>query len=65
MAVCVLRLFFAVPWVGLNYVIVVFPGHTHFLFTQKVSPADVVIRIPNDDKFICNLQKQLHDDTLH
>ena len=29
----VLRLFFTVPWVGLRYVIVVFPGHTHLLFS--------------------------------
>ena len=28
----VLWLFLAVPWVGLQYVIVVFPYHTHLLF---------------------------------
>ena len=28
----VLWLFFTVPWVGLQYVIVVFPDHTHLLF---------------------------------
>ena len=28
----VLRLFLAVPWVGLQCVIVVFPGHTRLLF---------------------------------
>ena len=28
----VVRLFFAVPWVGLQFVIVVFPDHTHLLF---------------------------------
>ena len=33
-AVCVLRLFLAVPWVGLHCVIVVFTDHTHLLFTQ-------------------------------
>ena len=27
-----LWLFLFVPWVGLQYVIVVFPDHTHFLF---------------------------------
>ena len=26
----VLRLFLTLPWVGLQYVIVVFPDHTHF-----------------------------------
>ena len=33
----VLLLFLTVPWVGLQYVIVVFPGHTHllFLYTEK------------------------------
>ena len=29
MAVSDLCLFITVPWVGLQYVIVVFPGHTH------------------------------------
>ena len=28
----VLWLFFTVPWVGLRFVIVVFPDHTHLLF---------------------------------
>ena len=32
MAVCVLWLFLTVPWVGMPYVIVVFPDHTHVLF---------------------------------
>ena len=31
-AVDVLRLFLTVPWVGLQFVIVVFPDHTHLLF---------------------------------
>ena len=30
----VLWLFLAVPWVGLQYVIVVFPDHTHLLFSK-------------------------------
>ena len=30
----VLWFFLTVPWVGLQYVIVVFPDHTHFLFNQ-------------------------------
>ena len=34
----VLWLFLMVPWVGLQYVIVVFPDHTHLLLNQK--PAD-------------------------
>ena len=36
----VLWLFLTVPWVGLQYVIVVFPDHTHLLFvlycTKKI-----------------------------
>ena len=31
----VLRLFLAVPWVGLQCVIVVFPDHTHLLFVFR------------------------------
>ena len=37
-----LWLFLTVPWVGLQYVIVVFPDHTHLLFyltTTKLSSA--------------------------
>ena len=30
----VLWLFLMVPWVGLQYVIVVFPDHTHLLFSR-------------------------------
>ena len=33
--VMVERLFLAVPWVGLRFVIVVFPDHTHLLFLIK------------------------------
>ena len=33
-AIGVLWLFLAVPWVGLQYVIVIFPDHTHLLFAQ-------------------------------
>ena len=37
MTVSVLWLFLAVPWVGLEYVIVVFPGHTRLQFgTNRV-----------------------------
>ena len=30
--ICLLSLFLTVLWVGLQYAIVVFPGHTHYLF---------------------------------
>ena len=33
MTVSVLYLFLAVPWIGLQWAIVEFPGHTHFLFS--------------------------------
>ena len=32
MAVIVLYFFLMVPWVGLQFVIVALPGHTHLLF---------------------------------
>ena len=32
LAVCVLCLFFMLPWVGLQSATVAFPGHTHLLF---------------------------------
>ena len=35
MAVSVLRLFIAGPWVGLQCVVEAFPGHTHLLFILK------------------------------
>ena len=31
----VLLLFLTVPWVGIQYVIVVFPDHTHLLYDKK------------------------------
>ena len=34
--VYVLFLFLTVPWSGLQYVIVVFPDHTHLLFVQLI-----------------------------
>ena len=32
----VLWLFLTVPWVGLQYVIVVFPDHTHFIMVKNI-----------------------------
>ena len=37
--VIVVWLFLAVPWVGLQFVIVVFPDHTHLLFLNAGSVA--------------------------
>ena len=41
--VIVVRLFLAVPWVCLQFVIVVFPDHTHLLFQMLKSTFDVII----------------------
>ena len=30
------RLFLTVPWVGLYYVVVVFPDHAHLLYEKKM-----------------------------
>ena len=49
MAVKVLCLFFTVPWVGLQYMIVAFPGHTNFFIQLKqgvLSPEERVINKP-------------------
>ena len=35
----VLWLFLMVPWVGLQYVIVVFPDHTHILLQNNINEA--------------------------
>ena len=37
----VLWLFLTVPWVGLPYVIVVFPDHTHLLFYLYMEPKSI------------------------
>ena len=37
LTVNVLKLFLTVPWVGLQFVIVVFPDHTHFFSGGKFS----------------------------
>ena len=33
--VIVVRLFLTVPWICLQFMVVVFPNHTHFLYLQK------------------------------
>ena len=40
-AISVLCLFLAVPWVGLWFVVVAFPGHTHL----RYAPCSVVIPV--------------------
>ena len=36
----VLWLLLTVPWIGLQYVIVVFPDHTHFLYFKFIDMSD-------------------------
>ena len=44
--VVVVWLFLAVPWVSLQFVIVVFPDHTHFLFwIQWLAPREKVLKV--------------------
>ena len=45
----VLWLFHRVPWVGLQYVSVIFPAHTHLLFiVAKKYVANILARIVNN-----------------
>ena len=48
MTVSVLLLFLGVPWVGLQCMIVVFPGHTHLLYEGP----DGIQNITNHYKFM-------------
>ena len=53
-----LWLFLAVPWVGLQYVIMVFPDHTHLLFNgahQPFEKLDALLR----DKLVIRRQYRL------
>ena len=47
----VLWLFFTVPWVVLQYVIVVFPDHTHLLFCPSVGQKDRIF-CQNEDNVV-------------
>ena len=57
-AIGVLWLFLAVPWVGLQYVIVLFPDHTHLLFAQYYKDLAVPKYKGYDNVFmkLCNLR---------
>ena len=45
MTVSVLWLFLMVPWVGLQCVILVFPDHTHLIFTFQIQEFSMLISI--------------------
>ena len=49
MTVSVLWLFLAVPWVGLQGVIVVFPEHTHLLFCVSSECVNLIMLCLVDD----------------
>ena len=53
----VLWLFLALPWVGLNCVIVVFPDHTHLLFNldQRIVAHKVIVFGINKTYFLMQL----------
>ena len=53
----VLRLFLTVPWVGLQYVIVVFSDHTHLLLERRQNTAllSVVFAFTCISLYVCYL----------
>ena len=57
----VLWLFLTVPWVGLQYVIVVFPDHTHLPF------GEICIKVKVKDKAIAFLVHKIYfiDNTIY
>ena len=46
--VIVVRLFLAVPWVCLQFVIVAFPDHTHLLYFKRVNPRHISVELLPD-----------------
>ena len=52
----VLWLFLVVPWVGLSYVILAFPVHTHLLVGFPVAP---------QAKYFCELDIPFYDEQEH
>ena len=52
----VLWIFLVVPWVGLSYVDVVFPGHAHLPFGFSVA---------SQVKYFCELDIRFYDEQEH
>ena len=50
MAFSILFLFLAVPWVGLQYVIVAFPGHTQVFFHSPTCLMYMMSQLLRDPK---------------
>ena len=69
MTVSVLCLFLTVPWVGLQCVIVAFPGHTHLLLETRGIDG-LILKAPSttvaDDKFcdIISIFENILEDSL-
>ena len=55
----VVRLFLVVPWVCLQFVIVVFPNHTQLLFF----PTLIVLKLLSQIFSYCNMGQHMHCDT--
>ena len=52
----VLWIFLVVPWVGLSYVVVAFPGHTHL---------PVGFHVASQAKYFCELAIRFYDEQEH
>ena len=52
----VLWIFLVVPWVGLSYVVVAFPGHTHL---------HVCFPVASQAKYFCELAIRFNDEQVH
>ena len=50
MAVSVMYLFLAVPWVGLWFVIMAFPSHTHLFFSWSDRQCERVVQGGPDER---------------
>ena len=51
-----LCIFLVVPWVGLSYVVVAFPGHTHL---------PVGFPVASQAKYFCELDIRFYDEQVH
>ena len=52
----VLWIFLVVPWVGLSYVVMAFPGHTHL---------PVGFPVASQAKYVCELAIRFFDEQVH
>ena len=52
----VMWIFLVVPWVGLSYVVVAFPDHTHLLVCFPAAP---------QAKYFCELDIRFYDKQVH